>query len=248
MLVERLRAGETVVTGWCTLGSAAVAELLARSGFGAVALDQQHGLFDGPATADAIAAVRLAGASPLVRVSLGDLAAVSRVLDLGADAVIAPMVNTPGDAAAFAAAAKYPPVGARSWGPVRALPYSGLSPADYLAGANAATLVLAMIETRTALTNLDAILATPGVDGVFVGPSDLSIALSDGAALDPLSGEVTAACSRILDAAAAAGKLAGAYATTPERGREFATMGFTLVGVSSDATFLTTSAQAALRP
>lgn len=246
MLGARLRAGGTVLCGWCTLGSPAAAELMARSGFGAVALDQQHGLFEDPSTADAIAAIRLAGASPLVRVPLGDWSAVSRALDLGVDAVIAPMVNTAADAAAFVAAAKYPPIGERSWGPVRALPFSGLSPSEYLAGANEATLALAMVETRTALTNLDAILATPGVDGVFVGPSDLSLALSAGAVLDPYSDDVTEACRVIVAAATAAGKLAGAYGPTPERAREFAALGFTLVATSSDAAFLQSGAAAAL--
>ena len=104
---------------------------------------------------------------------------VSRALDFGAEGIIAPMINTAADARAFAAAAKYPPVGERSWGPHRATTLAGLADQSvYLREANDHVITLAMIETRTALGNLDAIVDTPGIDGLFLGPSDLSIALS----------------------------------------------------------------------
>jgi 4-hydroxy-2-oxoheptanedioate aldolase len=103
-LARRLRAGETVHTGWCGLGVPLVAELIARTGFPAVSFDQQHGLYTMETTLAGIAAVHAAGAAPLVRVPLGDFAVVSRVLDFGAEGVIAPMINTPEDARAFVAA------------------------------------------------------------------------------------------------------------------------------------------------
>src|SRR5262245_29953194 len=120
-LARRLRAGETVHTGWCGLGLPLVAELIARTGFPAVTLAPPHGLYTMESTAAGIAAVHMAGAAPIVRVPLGDFAVVSRALDFGAEGVIAPMINTPEDARAFAAAAKYPPLGERSSGPLRAL-------------------------------------------------------------------------------------------------------------------------------
>ncbi len=126
-------------------------------------------------------ALRQAGSAPIVRVPVGDFATVSRVLDFGAEGIIAPMINTPADARALAASAKYPPIGERSWGPHRATTLAGLADQTvYLREANDHVVTLAMIETRTALQNLDAIVDTPGVDGLFLGPSDLSIALSDG--------------------------------------------------------------------
>lgn len=246
MTLRAALADATVLAAWCTLGSPAAAEVAARAGFAAVALDEQHGLFAGRATADAIAAIHAAGASSLVRIAVGDLAGAARALDLGAACVIAPMIDSAADAAAFAAAVKYPPVGTRSWGPVRALPWSGLAAHEFLATANDRTLALAMIETPAAVADLDAILATDGVDGVFVGPTDLSIALSRGARIDPLGAEVTAVCARIAAAARAAGKVAGAYAVTTARARELAELGFRLVGVSSDAEWLAAGARAAL--
>ena len=126
---------------------------------------------------------------------------MSRALDFGAEGIIAPMINTAADARAFAAAAKYPPVGERSWGPHRVTSLAGLADQSvYLREANDNVITLAMIETRTALGNLDAIVDTPGIDGLFLGPSDLSIALSDGKSLDPLSKDVERELDRIVAA------------------------------------------------
>ncbi|MGD0025323.1 MAG: aldolase/citrate lyase family protein, partial [Xanthobacteraceae bacterium] len=156
-LAKRLRAGETVFSGWCGLPYPIVAETIGRDGFAAVTLDSQHGLWDLNAILTAIAAVRQGGAAPIVRVPVGDFATVSRVLDFGAEGVIVPMINSAADARAFAAAAKYPPIGERSWGPHRAMALAGLADQSvYLREANDHVITLAMIETRTALKNLDA--------------------------------------------------------------------------------------------
>jgi 4-hydroxy-2-oxoheptanedioate aldolase len=238
-LARRLRAGETVFTAWCGLSSPLVAEALAREGFGAVTIDQQHGLWDTAATVSAIAAIHHAGAAPIVRVPLAQFPTVSRVLDFGAEGVIAPLINTPADARAFAAAAKFPPLGERSWGPHRAMTLGGFSdPKTYLREANDATVTIAMIETRTALDNLDAILATPGIDAIFVGPSDLSIALSNGTLLDPHSPDVERALDTIVAAAQKAGKIPGAYCQNAERAVALARRGFRFCAVGSDLQFL----------
>ncbi len=238
-LAGRLRAGETVFTAWCGLSAPIVAETIAREGFSAVTLDQQHGLYDMATTAQAIAGIRLAGAAPIVRVPLGDFAVASRVLDFGAEGVIAPMINTIEDAHAFVAAAKYPPLGERSWGPHRATALAGMPDQKvYLREANMMTVTFAMIETRKALANLDAIAATPGIDALFVGPSDLSIALSDGATLDPHSKEVEAALEKILAAARQANKIAGLYCINAARAVATAKRGFKFLAIGSDLGFL----------
>ena len=124
-LARRLRAGETVFSAWCTLASPIVAETIAREGFAAVVLDLQHGLWDTASIIAGIGALHHAGATPMVRVPLDDFAFVSRALDFGAEAIIAPMINTAADARQFAAVAKYPPLGERSWGPQRAMTLQG---------------------------------------------------------------------------------------------------------------------------
>jgi 4-hydroxy-2-oxoheptanedioate aldolase len=247
-LARRLRAGETVFSGWCGLPYPIVAETIGREGFGAVTLDSQHGLWDPSTILAAVAAVRQAAAAPVVRVPVGDFAFVSRALDFGAEAIIAPMINTAADARAFAAAAKYPPIGERSWGPHRATTLAGLTDQSvYLREANDHIVTLAMIETRTALTNLDAIVDTPGIDGLFLGPSDLSIALSNGASLDPLSSEVERELDRILAATAGTKKIPGAYCHTGERAAALAKRGVRFLAVASDLAMLRAGAAAALK-
>lgn len=237
-LARRLRDGETVFTGWCALGAPIIAELCAREGFTAVTLDQQHGLFDMAATAAGIAAIRAAGAAPIVRVPLGDVAVASRVLDLGAAGVIAPMINTAEDARALVSATKYPPIGDRSWGPNRALMLTGGEARAYLETANVETLTIAMVETRAAIDNRGAILSNPGIDAIFIGPSDLSIALTNGKTLDPHSREVEAELDRLVAAAQSAGKIPGAYCASAERARDLSRRGFRFIAVASDAAFL----------
>jgi 4-hydroxy-2-oxoheptanedioate aldolase len=247
-LARRLAAGETVYTGWCSLPAPIIVETIAREGFAAVAIDQQHGLWDTAATVTGIAAIRAGGAAPLVRVPLGAFDVVSRVLDFGAEGVVAPMINTVADARALVAAAKYPPLGERSWGPHRAVTLAGIADQKtYLREANANIVTLAMIETRTAMDNLDAIAATPGIDVLFVGPSDLSIGLTDGAELDPHSRIVEGALDRIIAAANKAGKVAGLYCANAERAVACAKRGIRFMAVGSDLAFLRAGTAAQLK-
>jgi 4-hydroxy-2-oxoheptanedioate aldolase len=247
-LARRLRAGETIFSGWCGLPYPLVAETIGRDGFPAVTLDGQHGLWDLNAILSTIAAIRQGGAAPVVRVPVGEFATVSRVLDFGAEGIIAPMINTAADAHALAAAAKYPPIGERSWGPHRATTLAGLSDQSvYLREANDHVITLAMIETRTALANLDAIVDTPGVDGLFLGPSDLSIALSDGSKLDPMSEDVDRELDRILAATQRAGKVPGAYCHTADRAAALAKRGVRFLAVMSDLAFLRAGTAAAMK-
>lgn len=246
-LAERLRAGTPTFTAWCGIPEPAVAGLLAREAFDAVTLDMQHGAIDLAATLRAVPLVAAAGKPAIARIPVGDFASASKLLDGGVSAVIAPMVNTLEDARRFGAFMKYPPAGERSWGPHGALTLTGLQPAEYFAQANGFTLSFAMVETREALAIVDDILAVPGVDGIFIGPADLSIALSAGRSVDPFSAEVNKALGHALARAKAAGKLIGVYAPTAERAAEHARQGFPLIALASDTALLRAGAQAALK-
>ena len=247
-LARALRAGDTVFSSWCTLASPIVAETIAREGFAAVVLDIQHGLWDTAAIIAGIGALHHADSTPLVRVPVGDFAFVSRALDFGAEAIIAPMINTAADARAFAAVAKYPPLGERSWGPQRAMALQGKTvTTDYLREANEGTLTLAMIETATALGNVDAIAATPGIDALFVGPYDLSTALSGGKAQDVQAPEVERAIDKICAAASKAGKIPGIYCANTDRALAMAKRGFRFITIGSDLGLLRDSAAAQVK-
>lgn len=240
-------ADRPILAAWCSLAEPAIAGLLARDGrVGAVVLDLQHGAWDYAAASRAIPLVAAAGKPALPRIPVGDFATAARLLDAGAAGIIAPMINGVDDARRFVAAAKFPPLGERSWGPLPAMALSGLGAPAYFAGANGFLRSLAMIETREALGSIDAILAVDGIDGIFIGPFDLSIGLSGGAALDPDGAEAGAAIDHALARAAAAGKAAGIYAADGGRAADYARRGYRLVAVGSDLAFLQAGADAML--
>ena len=247
-LAARLRNGETIYSGWVTMPEPLVAETVARAGFDCVVLDMQHGQLDTGSVMTGIGAIALAGRPAVVRVPVGDDATASRVLDMGAEAIIAPMINSVAEARALAAATKYPPMGERSWGPLRAMTLEGIDqPLQYLESANRTSFTFAMIETVRALDALDDILAVDGIDGVFVGPFDLSVSLSAGRQVAPGDISVDAPIKHIALRAAAVGKVAGIYAPTPERARSFRASGYRFIAIAGDQTYLTFGAAELLR-
>jgi 4-hydroxy-2-oxoheptanedioate aldolase len=245
-LADRLKAGETLISGWSSMPEPLVAEAVARAGFDCVTFDFQHGLHDAGSVMRGITAVAAIGTPAVVRVALGDNATAARVLDMGADAVIAPMINSAAEARALIAATKYPPVGERSWGPNRAMALRSTTPQQHLDSGNASALVFAMVETRRAVAALDEILAVEGLDGVFVGPSDLSVTFSDGKKIAPFDAALDDTIADIAARASAAGRFAGAFAANPERARFFAGMGYRLIALGSDAMYLDGGARAML--
>ena len=219
-----------------------------REGFPAVTLDAQHGLWDIASIVSAIAQVRHGGAAPIVRVPVGDFATVSRALDFGAEGIIAPMINTPADARAYVSFAKFPPVGERSWGPHRVTTLANMPDQKlYLREANKLTVTFAMIETQTALDNVEAIAATPGIDALFLGPADLSIALSKGGNVDPMAGEVDRELDRIIAAAHKAGKIMALDRHSAERAVALAKRGIRFLAVGSDMAFRARARRRALK-
>lgn len=233
--------------GWCGMAEPVVAGIIARSGYDVVLLDQQHGAYTFESSAAGITEVVGAGKPCLVRIPVGDFAMASRMLDMGASGIVAPMINTVADAKLFASFTKLPPHGDRSWGPARALNLTGMTPMDYLKQANQFSLSIAMIETREAMNNLDAILDVPGIDGVLVGPSDLSIALSQGGSIDSVGAQVSEASAEIARRTRAKNKVVCAFSPTGERAKALVAMGFQLVSLETDQIMLRNGATAALK-
>ncbi|TLP48600.1 MULTISPECIES: HpcH/HpaI aldolase family protein [Cohaesibacter] len=230
---------EPLYFGWCVLASRQAAEILAQGGFPAVLVDMQHGAIGFSDAQEMTGAIAHCGTAPIVRIPVGDFATASRALDFGAQAIVAPMINTKEQAEALVKAVKYTPLGERSYGPFQACRTYGFSNLfDYVVDGNDSCFALAMIETREALDNLEDILATDGIDGVFVGPADLSLTLLEGKAVD-FDHEVTVtALKRVIAAAKAHGKLCGIYATNAHYAKLFASYGFQLIAVGSEAGFL----------
>jgi 4-hydroxy-2-oxoheptanedioate aldolase len=235
-LAQRLRAGETIFTAWSGIPDSVTIETVARTGFEAVTLDMQHGAHHEDSVARGVLPILHAEKHAVVRIPVGRFDMASRALDFGAEAVIAPMINSVDDARRFAAAMKYPPVGERSWGPTFGLPRRHKKPElkAWLKGANADTVSFAMIETRAALEALDGILGTPGIDGIFVGPSDFSIAWTNGGTVDSTLEDMMETVASIAERTRKAEKYAAIYIMDPAIAGRMVTMGYRLLAMGSE--------------
>ena len=224
--------GEAVVNGWLSIPSSFSAEVMANQGFDSVTVDMQHGVIDYQVAVTMLQGISTTGAMPMARVPWNDPARLMKILDAGAYGVICPMVNTRAEAEALVRACKYPPRGYRSWGPVRASIYAG---ADYGDHANDDIVVMPMIETAEAMKNLDDILSVPGVDGVYVGPSDLSLALGLKPRLDQTDAPVVEAQQKIAEACKRHGVVAGIHNSTAAYALKMIAQGYQFVTLASDS-------------
>lgn len=225
------KEGKTVTLGWISLANSFSAEVMARQGFDALCVDLQHGATGMSDLLGMLQAISQTDTAPVVRVPWNDPATIMKALDFGAYGIIVPLVNTAEDAAKAVAACRYPPTGMRSSGPVRAVHYGG---ADYLAKADEEIVVMAMIETKEGLANLDAICATPGLDAIYIGPSDLSLALGLAPRMDNPDPLHLATCDRIREAAHKAGKKACMHCVSAAFAAGAVKRGFDLIMLTSD--------------
>lgn len=224
------RQGEAAVGGWLAIPSAVPAEAMARAGFDYVCVDLQHGAVGYADAVNMIQAILLGGSRPIARAPWNEPGIIGKVLDAGAEAVIVPMVNTAEEAEAAVAACRYPPDGARSHGPTVVGPRH---PDGYAEWAADHVACIPMVETAEALRNLDGILAVPGVDAIYVGPSDLSISLGLPPGNNDDAPAFADALEQVVAGCAAAGVVAGIQSTgslTPKR----LAAGFRMVTVTTD--------------
>jgi 4-hydroxy-2-oxoheptanedioate aldolase len=244
MRENRLRslwaANTAAINGWLAIPNSFSAETMAHQGWDSLTIDLQHGVIDYPAAVTMLTAISTTPTVPVVRVPWLDPGILMKVLDAGAYGVICPMINTRAEARQLVAATHYPPRGTRSFGPVRAVLYGG---ADYPQHANETIVRFAMIETARALDNLDDILAVEGLDAIYIGPSDLSLALGCKPTFDDVDPPVAQAIEHILARAQAHGVVAGIHNGTPEGALKRIAMGFRFVTVSSDARLIAVGSQ-----
>jgi 4-hydroxy-2-oxoheptanedioate aldolase len=234
------KSGGAAVNGWLAVPSSFSAEVMAHQGWDALTIDLQHGVVDYQAMVGMLQAISTTNTVPVVRVPWLEPAALMKALDAGAYGVICPMVNTREDAQRLVAYTHYAPRGTRSFGPVRALLYGG---ADYPQQADDTIVTFAMIETAQALDNLDDILSVEGLDAVYIGPSDLSLALGCRPVFDDVDPPVAQAIDHILARARAHGLVAGIHNGDPDVARARIAKGFQFVTVGSDARILAAGSQ-----
>lgn len=235
-LRAKFEAGEAAFGIWAGIPTSLTAELAANAGYDYVCVDLQHGLSDEATMVTMFQATQAGGSVPLARLAWTEPWLIMRALDLGAAGVILPLIDNAAEAARAVESCRYPPVGKRSYGPIRAELVMGSAAPDELGGD---VLCIAMIETRDGIENLEEIAATPGLDGLYIGPSDLSIALglAPGAVVSDPSVDRPAlaeAIERIRGVCEAHGLIAGMHCGSGEVAAQYARQGFRLLTVAVD--------------
>ena len=231
-LKEIFKQNKSVINGWLQIPSSFSAEVMAHQGWDSLTIDMQHGVIDYPNALQMLQAISSTDTVPMARVNWNEPGQIMKILDAGAYGVICPMVSNREQAEKFVQACQYPPRGYRSFGPIRGLIYGG---SDYADHANNEILKLAMIETKEALENLDKIMSTPGLDGIYIGPADLSLAIGELPGFDKPEGSPTyEQITNILKHAKKNNIVAGIHNGTPEYAQKMIDIGFQFVSVGSD--------------
>lgn len=239
---QRLSEGKPVLNGWIAAPSALGAEAMAVAGWDAVTIDLQHGTGDYADLLTVFPAIEKSGAAPMVRVPWLDEGAIMRALDAGAMGIIAPMIETPGQAEVLVRSCLYPPEGARSFGPVRAR-YAWPEAYASVAAANREIVSLAMIETKKSVAALDEILAVPGLSGIYIGPGDLALSHGYTPVFDSEEPEIVGFIEHIRAKTAEAGLICGLHCGTSAYAARAVAGGMDLVTVGSDARFIEATAR-----
>jgi len=247
MRENRLRkiwaSGGAAVNGWLAIPSAFSAETMAHQGWDSLTIDLQHGVVDYQAAVNMLTAISTTDTVPVARVPWLDPGILMKMLDAGAYGVICPMINTAADAERLVVSTHYPPRGTRSFGPIRAFLYAGQ---DYPQHANDTIVAFAMIETRQGLDNLEEILRVDGLEAIYIGPSDLSLALGCQPTFDAVDPPVVEAIDFILAKCKEHGVVAGIHNGTPEYALKRIARGFQFVTIASDARLMAAGAQQVL--
>jgi 4-hydroxy-2-oxoheptanedioate aldolase len=234
--------GETAVGMWATSGSPVLAEAMALAGPDFIVIDAQHGFLGPDATRMCLLAVARTAPTPVVRVPSCDAGFIGQMLDAGAHGVIVPMIETSDDARRAVAACRMPPVGDRSFGPVRAAQSFGRDPSSL----SDEVLCIVMIETAKGVENVEAIVEVPGVDAVCLGPADLAISYGLAPSDGLIPGVHADGCERIRKACLTHGMPAGMPCANGNLAREMASKGYRMVTVGSDLQLASAAARAEL--
>ena len=240
-LKKLLVAGNPALNGWCSIGNPLTAEIMASQGYDSVTIDIQHGALDYGGALVMLQAIRASTATPLVRVPWRDPGYIMKALDAGAMGIICPMVNTRAEAEEFVSYTRYPPQGQRSFGPTRA----AIAMPGYGVDANNEVLALAMIETAEGMANLNEIVATPGLDGIYVGPADLTLGTQNGKlqpGFDRQEPVMTDMIKRIAATCRETGIAACLHCGTPEYAAQAIGWGYNLTTVGGDTRLLASAA------
>ena len=235
-LKKIFKEGKAAINGWLEIPNSFSAEVMSHQGWDSLTLDMQHGATSHSDVLQILQAISTTEVVPMVRLNWNEPGQIMKVLDAGAYGIICPMVSNGEQAEKFVQACLYPPKGYRSFGPTRGFMYGG---SDYVDHSNDEILKLAMIETKEALQELDKIMSTPGLDGIYIGPADLSLAIGEKPGFDRPEGHPTyEQIVNIIKYPKKYNLVAGIHNATPEYAKKMIDLGFQIVTVGSDKIFM----------
>ena len=229
---ETLNEGKVIINGWLSIPNSFSAELMANEDWDSLTLDLQHGLIDYSSSISMLQAISSSSKTPLARVPWNEPGIIMKMLDLGVLGIICPMINSKKECQEFVSYCKYPPLGNRSFGPMRAQLNYGL---DYSSNANDEILSIAMIETKQAVENLEEILSTKGLDGIYVGPSDLSFSYTNKPSFDIKNSPVFEKIKFIVDQAKKNKIFAGIHVGSSNYALDMISIGYQFISFLNEA-------------
>ena len=234
------KEGNAVINGWLSIPNSFSTEIMAHAGWDSLTIDLQHGLNDYSASIEMLQAISITETVPLARVPWNEPGIIMKMLDAGTYGIICPMINSKKACEDFVKACRYPPLGNRNFGAIRANIYEG---SDYSVYANNEIITMAMIETKTAVDNLESILSVDNLNGVYIGPADMSLTYGLKPQFDVKEDPVFSNIKLIVNKAKEHGKIAGIHNGTTQYAKEMIALGYQFVTISSDYRAMSSFAQ-----
>lgn len=240
LVLDIWKENQAVVNGWLSIPNSFTTEAMSKMGWDTLTIDMQHGQNDYSTSISMLQAISQSSVVPFARVPWNEAGIIMKMLDAGVCGIIAPMINTKKECEQFVSYCRYPPLGQRSFGPMRAQLVYG---SDYFQNANSQIVTLAMIETQEAIKNLDEILSVKGLNGVYIGPADMSISYGLTPKFDVKDDLIYSKINLIVKKAKEHGKIAGIHNGTTKYAKEMIAIGYQFVTISSDFRAMSSSAK-----
>ena len=238
-----LDEGNPIINGWLSIPNSFTAESMSKMGWDSLTIDMQHGLNDYSTSISMLQAISGSSCTPLVRVPWNEPGIIMKMLDAGSCGIICPMINNKKECEQFISYCRYPPIGQRSFGPMRAKLIYG---SEYITNANSEIIALAMIETKEAVDNIDEILSVESLNGIYIGPSDMSLAYGLEPKFDVKEDPVFSNIKLIVEKVRKKGKIAGIHNGSTKYAQEMIRLGYNFITISSDFRSMSASSQSIL--
>ena len=239
-ILDNIKLGNPVINFWLSIPNSFTAEAIGKMNWDSITIDLQHGQNDYQSSIHMLQALSNSNSTPIARVPWNEPGIIMKMLDLGVMGIIAPMINSRNDCEKFVSYCNYPPIGQRSFGPMRAQLIHG---DEYYQKANSQIVTFAMIETSEAIKNIDEILSVPSLSGIYIGPADMSLSYGLKPKMDIEDDIIFSNIQLLVKKAKEYNKIAGIHNGTTKYAKKMIDLGYNFVTISSDYKSMINSAQ-----